>query len=124
MEHRSIPCDTAIYDRLVEGWGPLKTALIAHVSREFPIFEGTTFKLDRFEELLAQREVAWPKADTGRLALDEDTFREQVSAYPWLAPIREVRDNLSKLRLSSLTVGPDGRNRTLLGVFGSKIGRN
>jgi len=124
MEYRGTPIDTATYDRLVEAWEPLKTRLIAHVSQEFPVFKGTTFKLDRFEELLAKREVAWPRTDTGRLALDEDTFREQVRAYPWLAPIREVRDNLSKLRLSSLTVGPDGRNRTLLGVFGSKTGRN
>ena len=124
MEYRGIPFDTVAYGRLIDAWEPLKAALIAHVSKAFPVFEGTTFKIDRFEALLAERGVAWPRTDSGRLALDEDTFREQVRAHPWLAPIREVRDNLSKLRLSSLTVGPDGRNRTLLGVFGSKTGRN
>ncbi len=124
MEHRGTPIDTRIYQRLVEQWEPLKAGLIAQVAQEFNIFEGTTFKLQRFESLLQERGVAWPRTDSGRLALDEETFRQQVRIHPWLAPIREARDNLSKLRLSSLQVGPDGRNRTLLGVLGSKTGRN
>src|SRR5262249_41951650 len=40
------------------------------------------------------------------------------------APLREVRDSLSKLRLNDLAVGPDGRNRVLLSAFASKTGRN
>jgi len=124
MEYRGIPLDLPSYQRLEANWEPLKEQLIARTAAQFQVFEGTTFKADRFETLLATNGVAWPRTDSGRLSLGEDTFREQVRAHPWLAPIREVRDNLSKLRLSSLQVGPDGRNRTLLGVFGSKTGRN
>lgn len=124
MEHRGIPIDMEIYEQLVEGWESIKTTLIARVSNQFPVFEGSTFKADRFEALLADLGIAWPRTDSGRLALDEQTFREQVRIHPCIAPIREARDNLSKLRLSSIQVGPDGRNRTLLGVFGSKTGRN
>lgn len=124
MEHRGIPLDAETLERLAPAWGSLKTALINHVCTEFPVFEGTTFKMDRFEALLAQCGIEWPRTDTGRLAIDEETFRQQVRVHTWLAPIREARDNLGKLRLSSLQVGPDGRNRTLLGAFGSKTGRN
>jgi hypothetical protein len=35
-----------------------------------------------------------------------------------------LRSSLSKLRLNSLRVGSDGRNRTLLSPYGSKTGRN
>ena len=38
--------------------------------------------------------------------------------------MRELRKSLSQLRLSSLTVGRDGRNRALLSAFGGKTGRN
>ncbi len=124
MEHRGIPIDIETYQRLVAHWEPLKIGLIAKVASDFDVFDGTTFKMDRFEALLRERGVPWPRTDSGRLALDEETFRQQVRIHPWLAPIREARDNLSKLRLSSLQVGPDGRNRTLLGVLGSKTGRN
>jgi hypothetical protein len=38
--------------------------------------------------------------------------------------LRELRYSLSKLRLNDLHIGNDGRNRTLLGAFGSKTARN
>ena len=124
MEFRGIPLNAPALERLVDCWEHLKFELIGRICSEFPVFDGTTFKHDRFEALLVDRGVAWPRTDTGRLALDEETFRQQVRAHAWLAPIREARDNLSQMRLSSLAVGDDGRNRTLLGVFGSKTGRN
>ena len=37
--------------------------------------------------------------------------------YPQIGPLRELRFSLSKLRLNSLQIGSDGRNRTLLGHF-------
>ena len=43
---------------------------------------------------------------------------------PQVGPVRELRHALGQLRLSELAVGPDGRNRCLLGAFGSKTGRN
>ena len=124
MEYRGIPIDDKTLERLSERWDSLKGELIARVCSEYPVFDGTVFKMDRFESLLADRGVPWPRTESGRLALDEETFRQQVRVHQWLAPIREARDNLAQMRLSSLSVGDDGRNRTLLGVFGSKTGRN
>lgn len=124
MEFRGIPVNLPALERLTDRWDFLKAESIARICSEFSVFEGTTFKQDLFEALLAERGVPWPRTDTGRLALDKETFRQQVRIYPWLAPIREARDNLSQLRLSSLSVGTDGRNRLLLGAFGAKTGRN
>ena len=48
----------------------------------------------------------------------------------WSAAIRrsarcaKLRYSLSKLRLNDLQVGNDGRNRALLGAYGSKTARN
>lgn len=124
MEYRGIPVNLHALEHLTDRWGFLKAESIARICSEFPVFEGTTFKQDRFEALLTERGVPWPRTDTGRLALDKENFRQQVRTHPWLAPIREARDNLAKLRLSSLSVGVDGRNRLLLGAFGAKTGRN
>jgi len=44
--------------------------------------------------------------------------------YPVLNPVRELRYALSQLRLESLAIGADGRNRTLLSAFQAKTGRN
>ena len=42
----------------------------------------------------------------------------------FVSPIRELRHALSQMRLNDLSVGKDGRNRTLLSPFRSKTGRN
>src|SRR5262245_33949712 len=47
-----------------------------------------------------------------------------VKGHPQLAPLRELRHALSQLRLESLSVGSDGRNRCLLSPFSSRTGRN
>ena len=124
MEYRGIPIDVSTLERLTERWEGLKGELIARICSDYPVFDGTTFKMDRFEALLSERGVPWPRTETGRLALDTETFRQQTRIHSWLAPIREARDNLAQMRLSSLAVGSDGRNRTLLGAFGAKTGRN
>ena len=61
---------------------------------------------------------------TGKLDLSEDAFREMSKIYPQIAILKELRESLSKLRLSTITVGDDGRNRCLLSPFRSTTGRN
>ena len=47
-----------------------------------------------------------------------------VLQHPELAPIRELKNQLSEMRLERLQIGADGRNRTSFGMFVSKTGRN
>ena len=66
----------------------------------------------------------WPAYADGTLDERDQTFRDMEGRYPQIGPLRELRYSLSKLRLNDLQVGNDGRNRTLLGPYGSKTGRN
>ena len=43
--------------------------------------------------------IAWPRLESGELALDDDTFREMARAHPDVALMRELRVSLSQLRL-------------------------
>jgi DNA polymerase-1 len=74
---------------------------------------------------LIEQGIPWPRLASGALDLSDDCFHEMARAYPeQVAPIRELRASLSQLRLESLAVGSDGRNRCLLSAFRSKTGRN
>ena len=68
--------------------------------------------------------IAWPLLPSGRLELDDDTFRDMAKAHPELASLRELRVTLGQMRLSELAVGGDGRNRCLLSAFRARTGRN
>jgi DNA polymerase I-like protein with 3'-5' exonuclease and polymerase domains len=124
MEYNGIPMDVDMLNKLQAHWPEVTESLIAEVAKEYPVFEGKTFKQALFADYLIEQGIAWPRTEKGSLALDRETFRQQVRQHPQLAPIREVRDSLSQLRLSKIQVGEDGRNRTLLSQFRAKTGRN
>jgi hypothetical protein len=125
IERTGVPIDTPTLARLRGGWDWLRDRLIAAVDADYGVFDGRTFKADRWEDYLERKGIPWPRLDSGALALDDQTFRELARAYPAeVGPIRELRYSLSQLRLHDLAVGADGRNRVLLSAFASKTGRN
>ena len=114
MEWAGVPIDAETLSRLRAGWESIQDRLIREVDSRFGVFDGRTFKAERWAGWLARRGIPWPRLESGELALDDDTFREMARAYPDVALMRELRVSLSQLRLSDLAVGSDGRNRALL----------
>jgi hypothetical protein len=124
MEHAGIPIDVETLGRLREGWETIQDRLIRAVDSRFDVFDGATFKAERWAGWLARSGLPWPRLESGELALDDDTFREMARADRDVALMRELRVSLSQLRLRDLAVGSDGRNRILLSAFGASSGRN
>ena len=125
MEFAGVPIDVPTLELLREALGghprrtdrarsmPTTACLMAAPSR--PIAG---------RKYLAAHNIPWPRLDSGRLDLSDDTFRQMARAYPLVSPMRELRSALSELRLTDLAVGRDGRNRTILSAFRSRTGRN
>lgn len=124
IEANGVPIDYKVFRNLQTHWDDIKADLIREVDKNFKVFVDGGFKAALFEKYLAAAEIPWLRLPTGRLDLSEDAFREMSRSYPQIAPLRELRDSLSKMRLSTLTVGEDGRNRCLLSPFRSTTGRN
>jgi hypothetical protein len=124
MEFNGVPIDVETLAQLCAGWANIQDQLIAAVDADYGVFEGRTFKAERFARWLAANKIPWPLLEGGQLALDDETFKSQAKAYPPITPLRELRTTLSELRLNDLAVGRDGRNRTILSVFRARSGRN
>jgi hypothetical protein len=124
MEHAGVPIDLAILTRLRESWDLIKAELVRRVDADYEVYDGTTFKADRFAEYLARHKISWPRLASGALDLKDETFKERARAYPGLSSLRQLRKTLAELRLNDLAVGRDGRNRCLLSPFGARTGRN
>jgi hypothetical protein len=124
MEHHAIPLDLPLLRSFRRHWPDIKAHLVTEIDRNFGVYDGPTFKVDRFAGFLAREGIPWPRLESGQLALDDDTFREMARAHPKIAPLRELRHTMSQLRLHDLSVDLEGRNRTLLSPFGASSGRN
>jgi hypothetical protein len=124
MERTGVPIDVETLTALRDGWDRIKYELIRDVDTDYGVYEAGVFKSGLFAKYLADRGIAWPKTETGKLQLDQDTFKDMAKIHPEIAPLRELRHSLSELRLEKLAVGPDGRNRAMLSPFGASSGRN
>jgi DNA polymerase I len=124
MEWHGTPIDVPTLALLREDWERIQDDLIAEIDSAYGVFDGRTFKANRWAAYLARSNIPWPMLESGQLALDRDTFRQMAAAYPAVAPMHELRHALSELRLNDLAVGQDGRNRTILSAFRSRTGRN
>lgn len=135
VEATGVPIDSETLARLRDNWELIKLKLIEEVGRDFivrtpqgevkyPIYDGSTFKADRFTEFLEQLHLPWPRLASGPLDLSDDAFRQMARLHPQIAELRELRHALSQLRLNELTVGRDGRNRCMLSPFASRTSRN
>lgn len=124
MEFNGIPIDVAQLERIQRHWEPLQSQLISEIDKDYDIYDGKQFRANRFAAYLVREQIPWPRLPSGRLDLKDDTFRAMARSYPAVGPLRELRATLSQMRLSELSVGPDGCNRCLLSAFRSRTGRN
>jgi DNA polymerase-1 len=128
QEHRGVPIDLPLFARTRSQWSAMRTELVASMDRPFGIYEiedgEPHWRRQRFADYVRQHRMSWPTHEDGTLDETEQTFREMEGKYPQIGPLRELRYSISKLRLNSLAVGSDGRNRALLGGYGTKTARN
>jgi DNA polymerase I len=123
MELNGVPIDTDTLRRLKRHWHDIQDRLIADIDADYGVFDGPSFKSDRFAAWLARAGIPWPRLASGRLDLSDDAFREAALGHSAVAPLRELRCALSEMRSSDLAVGGDGRNRTILSAFRARTGR-
>jgi DNA polymerase I len=125
VERTGIPINVPRLRQLQDRWDDIKHALVADMDKPFGVYDGLSFRSQRFEQYLIRHGIPWPRlVESGALDLRDSTFKDQASIYPQLNNLRELRSSLSKLRLNGLHIGPDDRNRAWLGPFVAKTGRN
>jgi DNA polymerase I len=124
MEFAGVPIDAPTLVLLRGHWTDIQDDLIATIDADYHVFDGRSFRADRWAAYLTARGIPWPLLDTGHLDLSDETFRQMSRAHAEVSPVRELRHALSQLRLNDLAVGADARNRTILSAFRARTGRN
>jgi hypothetical protein len=124
IQMNGVPLDVEVLELLKLQWSSIQDQLIAEIDGDYGVYDGRTFKTDRFGAYLMANDIPWPRLESGRLDMCENTFRDMARSHLQIAPIRELRSALSEMRLANLYVGNDGRNRCLLSPFRARTGRN
>lgn len=124
MEHAGVRIDIGLLRRIRRKWPRIRRELIAEVDSVYGVYDGDTFKRDRFSRWLYHKGIPWPRLESDWLDLSDDAFKIQEAAWPIIGPLRELRNTVRQADLDGLQVGYDGRARTSLRPFASVTGRN
>jgi DNA polymerase I len=124
MEHAGVPIDLSLLRWIRRKWPRIRRELISEVDSVYGVYDGETFKRDRFSRWLHHKGIPWPRLESGLLDLSDDAFKLQETAWPIIGPLRELRNTVRQADLDGLQVGYDGRARTSLRPFSSVTGRN
>src|SRR5215207_8105708 len=61
MEHYGTPIDIEMLRRLREGWTGIQDELIAAIDADYGVYQGRTFKAERFAAWLISQGIPWPR---------------------------------------------------------------
>jgi DNA polymerase-1 len=128
-EHVGVPIDMEVFSQLADKqtWRDIRDSMVPVVDVHGIYVrdkDGWHFNLVNFEQWTISEGINWPrKEETGKLDLRRKTFESMAKAYPQIEPLRQLRYIRDKLRTIQLSVGHDGRNRTVLWPFSSKTSR-
>jgi hypothetical protein len=128
-EHTGVPVDMEIFPQLADKktWREMQDSMVPLVDVHGIYVQdklGWHFNIARFEEMTVAEGIRWPRKENGKLDLRRQTFDSMAKAYPQqIEPLRQLRYIRDKLRSIQLSVGRDGRNRTVLWPFSSKTSR-
>jgi hypothetical protein len=124
IERAGIPIDMERHAFLTGVWDEIKGDLIRTFDTNYGVYEGVTFKQDKFAAWVQRQSFTWPRTKKGKLCLKERTFSDMAKQYPLVRPLHELRKTVSGLRIADLPIGADGRNRYSVIPYGTKTGRN
>jgi hypothetical protein len=125
MRAIGVPLNISLLKRLTEHWEDLKRALIDKFGSRYGVYVEGSLNHRLFAKFLERHGLLrlWPRTETGRFAIDDDTLSDMARVFPILEDFKQLRYILSKLRLIDLEVGGDGRNRLYPAPFRTKTSR-
>ena len=126
IERVGVPLDVPTLHYLQVNWDSIRRKLAGQALRKYPIFDGLHFSHEKFEVYLKANglEGSWPRTPKSALRkTDKHTWKKQADLHPEIQGARDLCNILGTDKLN-LACDSDGRNRVLLGAFGTITGRN
>ena len=103
----------------------IRRRLVKAVDVDFGVCAEDGISPLKLRDYVEEHDLAWPRTPkTGWPVIEREIFEKVVEAYPFLGPLFDLNKLVKDLKTEHLTVGSDGRNRTLLSCFGTLTGRN
>ena len=65
------------------------------MEKPYGVYEGLTFKEERWTEVVERQGIPWPQLASGKLSLSKEVFKVAAKQHPIATQYREIRNTLS-----------------------------
>ena len=127
MQHHGVPIDMPLYGWVTGRLAEIGADVRNEINAKYGVFRADgSFSMANFRQYLIKEKIAFPlDVDGDTPLMDEATWSDVVKYAPQLRELHQYRQTFEWTKnIGRLAIGPDGRNRVLLGQFGARTGRN
>lgn len=110
MEHHGIPIDMKNFPHLADEaiWRTVRDAMVPAIDARYRVYVrdsagNWTFNMERFLAYLEREGITgWPRLESGKLDMEQETFKDMCKVYPQLEELRQLRHHATKCAQWSL----------------------
>ena len=125
IECNGMPIDNKLYDEINNNFPLIKEKIINDFNAKYPVYENGKFSMKKFKAFIDSLGLLqqWPRTPSGALSITEKNIYNFAQSYPEINEFYFVKEFVESQKLKGFVVGPEGRARTSLNMFGIKTGR-
>jgi len=126
VEFNGIPTNNGLLNKIRDNYPAIREEIIDDINSRIDVYDDSyTLKKDKFYKLIERIGLLprWPLTPTGRLKEDEDTIFRFAQENKDVNDLYLAKEFIDSQKLKGFVVGPDGRARTPLHMYGLKTGR-
>ena len=127
IQRNGIPINMKLHNELTENYDTVRRLEMEDLNKKcgVEIYVDGVEKQERFEELLKKERLYdnWPKTKSGKAATDDRTLYRYQNVNEKILFYRNSKFIIDAKKLKGVCLGPDGRSRCDLSMFGQITGR-
>ena len=125
VEHNGIPIDNELLDEINNNFPVAKEKIIEDINSRLDVYENGSLSNKKFKSLVARLGLldVWPKTPSGQLSTTDKVIYKFAQQNEAINEFYFLKEFVDSQKLKGFIVGPDGRARTDLNMFGTATGR-
>lgn len=125
VEDNGMHIDNELFDQFTNQYERIKNEMIEEINSKIDVYNEHTFSNKKFENFIKKLGLwdRWPKTETGKLKTTDKVLHTFAQEHKDVDEFYLCKEFADSNKLKGAVVGPDGKARTSLNLFGTVTGR-
>ena len=125
VEHNGMHIDNELFTQFKSQYERVKNEMIDEINSKIDVYDEHTFSNKKFKKFIQRLGLLdrWPRTETGKLKTTDKIIHNFAQENKMIDEFYLCKEFVDSNKLKGAVVGPDGKARTPLRMFGTVTGR-